>query len=213
MKAWPAENMVLPDSMITWFDLIYNLRDIPDAKADGLIGKHLLTGGTPGVLSRKEITVYIEMVRSLKPVMTPDVVDAIRKYYIGARSASGEIRITPRQLEAVKRLAGARAKIYRRKEVTIQDATRAIFLVENMIQRTLVDPATGQPDHLLATSGKSRSAVRLADEAIVNMEGEFTAADLVDELKMSFADIERALDRLHRSGMLLEGSPGVYRRV
>ena len=45
------------------------------------------------------------------------------------------------------------------------------------------------------------------------MNGEFTAADLADLVKLPFSEIEQSLDRLHRSGMLLEGSPGMYRRV
>ena len=81
-----AENIDLPDSMITRFDLIYNLRDIPDAEADGLIADHLLTGGTPNALSRESLTAYMEMVRQLKPVTTPDAMGAIKRYYVGARS-------------------------------------------------------------------------------------------------------------------------------
>lgn len=207
------ENIDLPESMITRFDLIYNLQDVPDAEADGLIADHLLLGGGSDVLPRESLTAYIEKVRSLKPVMTEDAVKTIKAYYVGARSTAGEIRITPRQLEAVKRLAGARAKIYQRNEITMEDAKRAIYLVENMIQRVLVDPATGQPDYLKATSGKSRSPVRLVEEAIREMEGDFTAADLVDTVKAPMSNIEQALEKLHSSGMLLEGSPGIYRRA
>lgn len=207
------ENIDLPETLITRFDLIYNMQDVPDAEADDLISDRILLGARSDALPRESLTAYIEKVRPLKPAMTMDAVKAIKAYYSGARSTAGEIRITPRQLAAVKRLAGARAKIYQRDEITMDDAKRAIYLVENMIQRVLVDPATGQPDYLKATSGKSRSPVRLVEEATRGMEGDFTAVDLVDTVKAPMSDIEQALEKLHSSGIILEGSPGVYRRA
>lgn len=207
-----AGNIDLPQSMLTRFDLIYNLRDIPDADADRMIAGHILRGESRGTLPVEAVTAYIESVRNLKPAMSEEAAAAIEQYYVRARCEAGEIRITPRQMEAVKRLAGARAKIYRRGTVTKQDAGRAIYLVENMIQHAMVDPATGRPDHAKATGGQSRSPAQV-DEAVSSMDGDFTAADVASRVGASFPDIKRALERLNRQGILLEGSPGVYRRV
>lgn len=207
-----SQNINLPDSLVTRFDLIYNLRDVPDEEADRMIARHILHGARSDVLPAEAITAYIASVRHLKPEMTDAAADAIEKYYASERRGSGELRITARQLEAVKRLAGARAKIYRREKITIEDATRAIYLVRHMIQRTLVDPATGKPDPTKAVSGQSRSAVRAVDEALGGIEGEFTAVDVSKRVKMSIPDIERALDQLHLQGILTESS-GIYRRI
>ena len=208
-----AENIDLPQSMLTRFDLIYNLRDIPNADADRMIARHILGGDTPNTLVPEAITAYISSIRTLAPSMSGEATEAIEQYYVRARSDSGEIRITPRQLEAVKRLAGARAKIYRHDTITKQDATRAIYLVENMIQHAMVDPATGKPDHMKATGGRSRSLIRLVDEATAAIPKEFTAADIAGTVKATFQDIERALERLNTQGILVESSAGVYERV
>ena len=80
-----------------------------------------------------------------------------------------------------------------------------------MIQHTLADPETNEPDHLKATTGRSRSSVRVIDDAISGITGEFTAADL--DIQMPFLDIERGLERLHHQGILVESSPDVYRVV
>lgn len=208
-----ADNIDLPQTMLTRFDLIYNLRDIADTDTDGLIADTILYGGNPDVLPQESLTAYIASVRPLKPKMSVEAARQIRQYYIRARADPGEIRMTPRQLEGVKRLAGARAKIYRREEITGEDATRAIYLVEHMIQKTMVDPATGKPDHAKATGGQSRSAVRLVDEAMADIEDEFTAADIAEKTKLSFPDIERALDHLSQKGVVMEGKPGLYKRV
>ena len=208
-----SENINLPDTLLTRFDLIYVLKDTPNAANDGLVADHILGDGAPGALPPEAVTAYLESVRPLKPVMSREAAGAIKQYYVRARAEPGEIRITPRQLEAVKRLAGARAKICRREEITLQDVTEAIELVETMIQRTLADPDTGQPDHVKAVGGQSRSAVRQVDEAISALDGEFTAADIAGMVKVPFLEIERILDHLNRHGMILEGSPGVYTRV
>lgn len=208
-----AENIDLPQTLLTRFDLIYNLRDVPDADTDGMIADRILSGKKPDVLPPEAITAYITSVRPLKPTMSAEAKQAIRQYYIRARLEPGEIRITPRQVEAVKRLAGARAKIYQRKEITSEDATRAIFMVEHMIQKTMEDPVTGKPDHMKAVSGKSRSAVRQVDEAVTSIEGEFTATDLADKVKLSVSDTERALEHLCHRGIVVETSPNVYERA
>ena len=208
-----SENIDLPQSLLTRFDLIYKLRDMVDADTDRMIARHILRREATDTLPSEAVTAYIASVRPLKPEMSEEAAEAIEQYYVRARAQPGEIRITPRQLEAVKRLAGARAKICRRGDITMQDATRAIDLVEAMIQRTMVDPDTGQPDHVKAVGGQSRSAVRQVDEAIAALDGEFTAADIAPKVKVSFLEIERILAHLNQHGMILEGKPGVYTRV
>ena len=130
-----SQNIDLPDTLLTRFDLIYNLRDVLDEDADRMIARHILRGGRSDVLPPEAVTAYIASVRPLKPELSEEAADAIEEYYASERHADGELRITPRQLEAVKRLAGAHAKVYRRAEITVDDATRAIYLVRHMIRR------------------------------------------------------------------------------
>ena len=208
-----ADNIDLPESLLTRFDLMYNLRDVPDIENDRKIAAHILGKTDHNVLDVESITAYIASVRPLRPVLSADAAESIQQYYVRARADPGELRITPRQLEAVQRLSGARAKLCRRKEISKEDATRAIYLVENMIQDVMVDPETGKPDHMKAISGESRTPTRRVEEALGDMEGDFTAADVADVTKISIPETERALERLHQSGIVLERRPGIYNRI
>ena len=129
-----GENINLPDPLLSRFDLIYNIRDVPDADTDRAIARHILYDTHPDVLPPEAITAYLASVRSLEPKMTKEVGEMLEEYYTRTRLKSGELIITVRQLEAARRLAGARAKIYRRDTVTVQDAERAIYLMKNMIR-------------------------------------------------------------------------------
>lgn len=206
-----AENISLPDSLLTRFDLIYVLRDKRDADTDRKVARHILRGGSGDIMQSKEITAYLDSVRGLAPEMSEEAAAALEDYYTIERQKSVEISITARQLEAARRLAGARAKIYRRDTITADDVKHALYLLKNMIQYTLIDPETGRPDYLKATTGKSRSVMRTIDEAVSSMDGDFTAADL--DVNMPFLDIERALEKLHQQGILMESKPGIYRVV
>ena len=207
-----GENIDLPQSLMTRFDLIYNLRDVHDQNADLLIAKHIQFGGGDAPLTRDELTGYIESIRSITPKMPSECSNAIVQYYTHARAdEDGEIRITPRQLQAINRLSSARAKLRGNTVVEMEDVKRAMYLVENMIQLTLIDPDTGTPSMKKSLSG-TRSSVRGVDEAVQKIEGEFTAND-INIPGISFTEVERALEKLHQSGILLEPSPGVYKRM
>lgn len=201
-----AENINLPDSLLTRFDLIFNLRDTPDAETDKNVAAHILEGGSKCTLQPKEVTAYIESVRHMNPKISAEAADTLKQYYVSARQKAGHIAITARQLEAARRLAGARAKIYRRDIITADDARQAIFIIQNMIQSTYTDPETNQPDHLRATTGARRGGIY---DIISGIEGDFTAADI--DCSMTIPEIERHLDRLHNQGLILMGKPGVYR--
>lgn len=208
-----AENINLPETLLTRFDLIFILLDRADADTDRRIGFRILGDDSEAALDTDEITAYIESVRALKPRMTDSAKKSIVDYYVSARSIDGARRSTPRHLESVARLAGARAKVYRRAEITVEDVKHAVSLMEKMIQQTMVDPDTGLPDLGRATGEKPRALIHQVREAVSKMDGEFSAADVVDTVKADFTDIEKALAQLHDSGILLEGTSGVYRRA
>lgn len=207
------ENINLPETLLTRFDLIFQMVDQRDPDVDRRIARRIIHRKTDNVLGKDEITAYIESVRRLSPTLTEDAAKALEDYYVSARSVQGEIRITARQLEAAMRLAGARAKLYRRNNVLLEDVTRATELVETVIQRTMVDPDTGKPDLMRATGEKPRKLIHRVREAVGKMEGEFSAADIVDMVKADFSEVEETLVKLHSTGILLEGTPGVYRRA
>jgi replicative DNA helicase Mcm len=72
--------------------------------------------------------------------------------------SEGMITVTPRQLEGLIRLSTARARSLLRDKVEAEDAERAIYLVQRMLETAGVDVNTGKVD-LGVLHGKAHSEV------------------------------------------------------
>ncbi|HID09293.1 TPA: AAA family ATPase, partial [Candidatus Micrarchaeota archaeon] len=152
-----AEQINLPPPLLTRFDLIFTVLDIPDKKKDKEIAKHILRvhlnkGEKPAIdlqLLKKWI-VYAK--QKIKPVMSEEAAKLIEEYYTKVRNMANEngkivsIPITTRQLEAIVRLAEASARVRLSNEINIEDAKRAIDLVEKSLRKIGYDPETGKID-------------------------------------------------------------------
>lgn len=128
-----ADSINLSDALLTRFDLIFTLADKRDPDVDDMIAERIIYENNSNHLPKESITAYIESVRHLKPKMSREAGDALKRYYHGARAAQEEISVTPRRVAAAKRLAEAHAKIYRRDEVTVEDVAQAISLIGAMM--------------------------------------------------------------------------------
>ena len=84
------------------------------------------------------------------------------------------ITVTPRQLEGIIRLSTARARLLMKDKVEEEDAERAIFLIQSMLQDAGVDVNTGKVD-LGVLQGKPRSEVskmQLFMDVLKGLEGD-----------------------------------------
>ena len=92
--------------------------------------------------------------------MTKEAEEKILAYYLQMRNVESEemITVTPRQLEGIIRLSTARARILMKDKVDEEDAERAIFLIQSMLQDAGVDVNTGKVD-LGVLQGKPRSEI------------------------------------------------------
>lgn len=149
-----TENVNLPVPLLTRFDLIFIVRDLPEKEKDNLIASHILEihrdiehAAKPAI----EIDLYskyLSYAKQIEPLLTQEAVDLIRNYYMDMRKVESEgmITVTPRQLEGLVRLATARARLLLKDKVEADDATRAIYLVEQMLRTAGVDVNTGKMD-------------------------------------------------------------------
>ncbi|MEM2339644.1 MAG: minichromosome maintenance protein MCM, partial [Nitrososphaerales archaeon] len=132
-----SDNVNLPIPLLTRFDLIFVLRDIPDRAKDEALAKHVLTihrkGGyaTAPPIDFELLRKYWIYAKRIEPKLTKEAEDRLLEYYLQLRSMGSEfmITVTPRQLEALIRLATARARLMLRDKVTEEDALRAIALM------------------------------------------------------------------------------------
>jgi len=157
--------------------------------------------------------------------MTKEAEDKILEYYLQMRNVESEemITVTPRQLEGIIRLAMARARLLMKNEVELEDAERAIFLLQSMLEDAGVDVNTGKVD-LGVLQGKPRSEVskmQLFMDVLRGLEGDNKVP--VEE-KMFVRELEKSdkftedearnyIRRMLREASIYESRPGHYNRV
>jgi replicative DNA helicase Mcm len=226
-----TENVNLPVPLLTRFDLIFIVRDIPQKDKDSLIASHILEIHRDAEhAARPPIDIdlfskYLAFAKQTEPALNPEAIDKFRDYYMKMRNVESEsmITVTPRQLEGLVRLATARARLLLKDRVDIDDANRAIYLVDEMLRTAGVDVNTGKTD-VGVLYGKPQSVVskeKLFMDVFKGLAGEQNAdvADktLVDELvktgKFSDEDARKFIQKFSREGQIYERQPGFWSRV
>jgi replicative DNA helicase Mcm len=133
------------------------------------------------------------------------------------------ITVTPRQLEGIIRLSTARARLLMKDKVELEDAERAIFLLQSMLEGAGVDVNTGKVD-LGVLQGKPRSEVskmQLFMDILRSLEGEnkmpVEEKTFVRELeksdKFTQDEARNYVRRMLREASIYESKPGHYNRV
>lgn len=225
------EQIDLPPTLINRFDLIFILRDLPNAKQDDAIATHVLKlhqkkEDKPDIeqdLFRKYIA-YAK--QKIKPELTKEAVDEIKDFYIKMRKAShmGESRsisISARQLQGLVRLSEAHAKSRLSPIVDGDDAKVAINLTKYYLMQVGYDPETKTFDidrFSTKMSSSKRSKIILLKESIKSLEekyGKQVPLDILrNELKdFSDSEFEDALEKLKKSGDIFQPKKGFVQNV
>ena len=226
-----TENVNLPIPLLTRFDLIFVVRDIPTKERDMMIAKHIIRRNTTQGTDKKSVievdllTKYLSYAKRGVPELTPEAEAKILDYYLQMRNVESEemITVTPRQLEGIIRLSTARARLLMKDKVEEEDADRAIFLIQSMLQDAGVDVNTGKVD-LGVLQGKPRSEVskmQLFMDVLKGLEGDnkvpVEEKTFVKELEKSekFTEEEARnyIRRMLREASIYESKPGHYNRV
>jgi len=229
-----AQNITLPVTLLSRFDLIFILRDTPDTQQDVEIARHILglhrdLATTAPPLDMELMRKFISYAKRVKPRITEPVVERFQDYYVKMRNASIEggeasaVAITARQLESLVRMAESRARAHLREEVTIEDAEGAINMMQKSLEQVGIDVATGQMDIDLLYTGKPRSLqnqLQKVLQVIGEMErvsGSVKEGDLYDALNTDFginrSEAARFLSVLVKDGTIFMPRPGYYRRT
>ncbi|WP_415281885.1 minichromosome maintenance protein MCM [Candidatus Nitrososphaera sp. FF02] len=226
-----TENVNLPVPLLTRFDLIFIVRDIPEKDKDNLIASHILEIHKDAEHAAKPaididlFSKYLSFAKGIEPALTTEATDIIRSYYMDMRKAESEgmITVTPRQLEGLVRLATARARLLLKDKVDSDDAKRAIYLVDQMLRTAGVDVNTGKMD-LGTLYGKPQSEVskqKLFMEVFNGISGpdnnEVEDKNLVAELVKTgrFTDEEARtqISKFNREGRIYERRPGFWAKA
>jgi replicative DNA helicase Mcm len=226
-----TENVNLPIPLLTRFDLIFVVRDIPTREKDEKIARHIIELHTPkgtdnrSVIDVDLLTKYIAFAKKGSPDLTKEAEEKILEYYLQMRNVESEemITVTPRQLEGIIRLSTARARLLMKDKVEEEDAERAIFLIQSMLQDAGVDVNTGKVD-LGVLQGRPRSEVskmQLFMDVLKGLEGDNKVSveerTFVKELekteKFTEEEARNYIRRMLREASIYESKPGHYNRV
>jgi replicative DNA helicase Mcm len=228
-----AENISLPVTILSRFDLIFVLRDVPNREADAKMSEHILEihrrGASPveAQIEADLIRKYVSYAKTIKPRLSKEALKHLSEFYLAMRSASeaegSPVAITARQLESLVRIAEARARVALRKEVSGDDAEAAIAIMKRSLEEVGIDLSSYKVDIDLIMTGKPKSVrdkLQVILSVLIEMEketGMVEKAALVSELevkhKIPRAETERMIWQLLREGTIYEHREGYLKKT
>ena len=234
-----ADNLNLPPTILSRFDLIFVLEDKPDLKEDHDLASHILllhksqTLSTSPPIEQDLLRKYIAYARKeVHPRLSDEAAERLLEYYKELRRTSGmveeghldPIAITPRQLESLVRLSEARAKMRLSTEVSYDDASGAVNLMNATLEKLAKDAETGKLDIDKYSSGISARSRRRLDQIDALIDRMFEEAeddepvaikDIIDkaiEEGLNKNQVVKAIDEMTRRGVLFEPQQGYVKR-
>jgi len=225
-----AENVNLPPTILSRFDLIFVIKDVPNTSKDLRLARHIT--GTHKHFEEVKPIIDIDLLRkyiayarkNIRPVLSDEARKLIEEFFVEMRRKSlsapeSPIAITARQLEALVRLAEAHAKMALKNIVTEEDAAEAIRLMKSMLESVGIDVERGEVDIDVIMTGQPKSQrekMIIVEEIIRELASREGCAKLRDiiakakERKIDDKFVEEAVARLRREGLLYKPREECY---
>lgn len=227
-----SDNINLPTTILSRFDLIFILKDKP-GEQDSLLATHILgmRGGAANsstLIDVETLKKYIAFSRKyVHPRLSDEAIGVLKDFFIEMRKRGGEspdspIAITARQLEALIRISEAYARMSLRSEVTRDDAERSVNIVRIFLENVGIDMESGNIDIDVVMTGKPKS---LRDRTIKVLEiiGELAGPDGCAQVKDILEEAERAgierkaaeriIGELRKGGEIFEKTQNCFRKT
>lgn len=226
------EQIDIPETLLSRFDLKFALRDVPNAELDAKIAEHMMRSRffaeneAEPIIRSDLMRKYIAYARkNCKPRMSQEAAEELKNFYLSLRSRSGEespIAITPRQYEGLIRLSEASAKVQLREFVVKEDAIRAINLMKASLRMFGFEPETGKIDIDRAEGQKSTAAQRSRIRVMVDVIDDLTkkygrdipVEDILKQARTEGLDMpEDILRKMLNEGMLFSPRQGFINKL
>jgi len=228
-----ANNIALPVTILSRFDLIFVLKDVPEKETDTKMSEHILDlhrrgmalteAPIPAELLRK----YISYARNIKPILTDEALQRLKDFYLAMRSASETegtpIAITARQLESLVRIAEARARMAFRKEILAEDAEAAVAIMQRSLGEVGIDVSSHKLDIDIIMTGKPKSTrdkLQVILGTIIEMEKETGMVEksaLLDKLEterdVMRSEAEKLIGQLLKEGTIYSPKTGYLKKT
>ncbi len=228
-----SDNVNLPPTILSRFDLIFVIRDTPSPERDRRLARYItVVHGASGEIKPPIPTdllrKYIAYARkNIRPKLTEDAKKLIEDFFVEMRKKSLEspdapIAITARQLEALIRLAEAHARMALKSEVTAEDAAEAIRLMKSMLESVGIDVESGEIDVDVIMTGKPKSAREkylILEDIIRELSKEEGCAkikDIISKARQRGLEdkfVEEALRKMRKEGIIFEKGSACFALV
>jgi replicative DNA helicase Mcm len=189
--ATPTQNIRLPPSLLSRFDLIFVVIDRPNQQQDAQVAEFILQNAmsdfdhdTEQEAEEEEIIApishdllkkYIKYAKkNCRPILTPEAKERIKGFYLELRgeyeSEDAVISILARNLDALVRLSEAYAKMALRDDVLKSDVEEIIELFKRYLKDTGYDEKTGKIDMDRVLAGESRVTLNKIDAVLARLK-------------------------------------------
>ncbi|XP_065915389.1 DNA replication licensing factor mcm4-like [Dysidea avara] len=170
-KLTTVENIQLPHTLLSRFDLIFLMLDPQDEQFDRRLARHLVSLYHHSQKDEEEEELGLEILRDyiafartyIHPKLSEEAGQALVQAYVDMRKLGSEtgtrgaVTAFPRQLESLIRLAEAHAKMRLSQSVDVVDVEEAKRLHREALKQAATDPRTGIIDISILTTGVSSS--------------------------------------------------------
>ena len=163
-KSTITENIQLPPTLMSRFDLVFLILDPQDEQYDKKLAKHLVSlyyrdqsQAEEDSFSMSVLRDYIKYAKqTYKPTLSDGAGMLLTQNYVEMRkigSGRGQVTAYPRQLESLIRLSEAHARMRFSDTVEVLDVEEASRLHREALKQSATDPTTGRIDVTILTTG------------------------------------------------------------
>merc|ERR1719381_34133 len=164
-----VDNVQLPHTLMSRFDLIFLMLDPQDETYDRRLGRHLVSLYYRTAEQSEEESLDMSVLRdyityakqTFNPKLTEEAGTQLIQSYVKMRqvgSGRGQVTAFPRQLESLIRLAEAHAKLRFSNTVDLVDVEEASRLHREALKQSATDPLSGKIDVSILTTGQSEGS-------------------------------------------------------
>jgi len=237
----PTQNIRLPPSLLSRFDLIFIVVDKPNPSEDAQMAEFILKNSMIGPeeifeeenniftpISRELLKKYIKHAKkTYHPILTDEAKERIKEFYLQLRgqydSEDAIISILARNLDALVRLSEAYAKMALRDKVLKEDVEEIIKLFQRYLKDTGYDETSGKIDMDRIFVGQSRSNLNKLETLMNRLKEIFEENNwkslekdgiiqiLEIEENLDKKFIDNAIEELIKEGTLYEPKSGFIR--
>jgi replicative DNA helicase Mcm len=203
-----AKQLEMPPSLLNRFDIIFKLTDVVNSEEDEALVDHIFTK-KEAELPLEFLKKYIFYVRNkVHPQWTEEAQKLVKNWYVEVRKSANAkaLPINPRQLNVLKRLATANAKLLRMSKILPEHVNAAKEILEFSLKQVgcMSEGHEITMDAILSTYSKK--------ERVVLQQIKANKKISVEELQRSVCiaeeELNLILENLKSRGDIYEPSPG-----